>query len=226
MTYRGTGIDVAWIQDKTFSIMRRENFSFIDFESQLLCTSIDINIPVHGAWNRKGQIDLIFGISYWVILFDLVNSRSTTFFIQFSSVAQSCPTLQPHELQHTRPLCPSQTPRVYSNPCPSSWWCHPTISSSVIPFSYCPQSLPASGFFQWVTSLHEVAKVLEFQLQCHSFQWTPRTDLFRWTGWISMQYKGLSRVFSNTTVQKHQFFGAPLSSESNSYIHTWPLEKP
>ena len=86
MTYRGTGIDVAWIQDKTFLIMRRENFSFIDFESQLLCTSIDINIPVHGAWNRKGQIDLIFGISYWIILFDLVNSRSTTFFIQFSSV--------------------------------------------------------------------------------------------------------------------------------------------
>ena len=79
--------------------------------------------------------------------------------------------------------------------------------------------------FQWVSCSHEVAKVPEFQFQHRSFQWTPRTPL-GWTGWISLQSKGLSRVFSNTTVQKHQFFGAQLSLQSNSHIHTWPLEKP
>ena len=88
-------------------------------------------------------------------------------------------TLQPHESQHARPPCPSPTPRVYSNSCPSSRWCHPAISSSVVPFSSCPQSLPASGSFQWVNSSHEVAKVMEFQLQHQSFQWIPRTDLLQ-----------------------------------------------
>ena len=130
-------------------------------------------------------------------------------------------SLRTHELQHTRPPCPSSAPGVHSNSHPSSWWRHPAISSSVVPFYSWPQSLPASkSLFQWVNSSHEVAKVLEFQLQHHSFQWTPRTDLL---GWISLQSKGLSRVFSNTTVQKHQFFGAQLSSQSNSHIHTWPL---
>ena len=81
------------------------------------------------------------------------------------SVTQSCPTLRPHESQHARPPCLSPTPGVYSNSCPMGRWCHPAISSSVIPFSCCPQSLPASGSFQWVNSSHQVAKVLEFQLQ-------------------------------------------------------------
>ena len=85
--------------------------------------------------------------------------------------------LQPHGLQHTRLPCPSPTPGVHSNSCPSSWWYHPTISSSVVPFSSYLQSFPASGFFQEVSSLHQVAKVLEFQLQHQSFQWRPRTDL-------------------------------------------------
>ena len=95
--------------------------------------------------------------------------------VQFnhSSVSNS---LQPHGLQHTRPPCPSPTPRVYPNSCPLSWWCHSTISSSVIPFSSCPQSFPASGLFKWVSSSLQVAKILEFQLQHQSFQWTPRTD--------------------------------------------------
>ena len=83
-------------------------------------------------------------------------------------------SLRPHEPQYARPPCPSPTPGVYPNPCPSSWWYHPAISSSVVPFSSCPQSLPTSGSFQWVNSSHEVAKVLEFQLQHQSFQWTPR----------------------------------------------------
>ena len=94
---------------------------------------------------------------------------------RFSSVQFSCSvvsdSLWPHESQHARPPCPSSTPRAYSNLCPSSRWCHPAISSSVVPFSFCPQSLPASGSFQWVNSLHEVAKVLEFQFQHQSFQW-------------------------------------------------------
>ena len=97
--------------------------------------------------------------------------------VQFSSVAQSCLTLWPHGLQHTSLLCSSPTLGACSNSCPLSWWCHPTISSSVIPISSCLQSFPASGFFKWVSSSHQVAKVLEFQLQHQSFQWIFRTDL-------------------------------------------------
>ena len=102
---------------------------------------------------------------------------------QFSSVQFSHSVmsdyLKPHESQHARPPCPSPSPGVHSNSRPSSRWCHPAISSSVIPFSSCPQSLPDQGLFQWVNSSHEVAKVLEFQLQHQSFQWTPRTDLLQ-----------------------------------------------
>ena len=147
----------------------------------------------------------------------------------FSSVQYSCSvvsdSLWPHESQHARPPCPSPTPRVYSNSCPSCWGCHPAISSSVIPFSSCPQSLPASGSFpmsQFFPSggqnigVSASASVLPMNTQ----DWSPSG----WTGWISTQSKGLSRVFSNTTVQKHQFFGTQLSSQSNSHIHTWPLE--
>ena len=155
---------------------------------------------------------------------NLLNTETAQF--QLSSVAQSCPTLQPHGLQHTRPSYPSPAPGVYSNSCPLSQWCHPTISSSVVPFSSCLQSFPASGSFlrsQFFTSggqrigVSGSASVLPMNIQV----WLP----LGWTGWISLQSKGLSRVFSNTTVQKHQFFGAQLSLESNSYIHTWPLEK-
>ena len=96
--------------------------------------------------------------------------------VQFSRSVVSY-SLQPHESRHARPPCPSQTPRGYSNPCPLSRWCHPAIPSSVVPFSSRPQSFQYQGLFQWVSSSHEVAKVLEFQLQHQSFQWTPRTDL-------------------------------------------------
>ena len=146
--------------------------------------------------------------------------------VQFSSVTQSCPTLWPHQSQHARPPCPSPTPGVYPNSCASSRWCHPAISSSVVPFSSYPQSLPASGCFQMSQlftrgsqsiGVSASASVLPMNTQ----DWSP----LGWTGWISLQSKGLARVFSNTTVQKHQFFGAQLSSQSNSHIHTWPLEK-
>ena len=153
-------------------------------------------------------------------------SDSDTFFrVHFSSVVSD--SLRPHESQHARPPCPSPTPGVHSNSCPSSCWCHPTISSSVVPFSSCPQSLPASEsfpmsqLFAWGgqrIGVSALASVLPMDTQ----DWSPS----EWTGCISLQSKGLLRVFSNTTVQKHQFFSAQLSSPSNSHIHTWPLEKP
>ena len=94
--------------------------------------------------------------------------------VQFSHSVMSN-SLRSHESKHARPPCPSPTPRVYSNSCPLSWWCHPAISSSVVPFSSCPNPSQHQGVFQWVSSSHEVAKVLEFQPQHQSFQWTPRT---------------------------------------------------
>ena len=105
------------------------------------------------------------------------------------SVSKSCPTLTTHGLQHARFPCPSPSPGVCSNSYPLSWWCHPTISSSVVPLSSCLQSCPASGSFPMVSSLHEVAKVLEFQLQHQSFQWTPRTISFRmdWLDLLAVQ---------------------------------------
>ena len=136
-------------------------------------------------------------------------------------------SLQPHELQHTRPPCPSPTPEIHSDSRPSSQWYHPAISSSVIPFSSCPQSLPASEsfpmnqLFAWGGQSTGVSALASF-LPKKSQGWSPS----EWTRWISLQSKGLSRVFSNTTVQKHQFFDAQPSSQSNSHIHTWPLEKP
>ena len=121
-------------------------------------------------------------------------------------------SLRPHGLQHTTPPCPSPIPRVYSNSSPLNWWCHPTISSSVVPFSSCPQSLPASRSFpvsQLFTGGGQDSGVSASAsvLPMNTEDWSP----FRWTGWISLQSKGLSRVFSKTTVQKHQFFSAQLS---------------
>ena len=134
-------------------------------------------------------------------------------------------SLWPHESQHARPPCLSPTPRVYSNSCPKSRWCHPAISSSVVPFSSCPQSLaesrsfPMSQLFAWggqSTGISASASVLPKKSQ----GWSPS----EWTGWISLQSKGLPRVFSNTTVQKHQFFSTQLSSQSNAHSQTWLLD--
>ena len=120
--------------------------------------------------------------------------------------------LRPHKLQHNRPPGPSPTPRVYPNPCALSQWCHPTISSSVIPFSSCLQSLPASGSFQMSQLFASGAQSIGVSastsvLPMNTQDWSP----LGWTGLISSQSKGLSRVFSNTAVQKHQFFCAQLS---------------
>ena len=142
--------------------------------------------------------------------FDSIMSIIKPFQFNRSVVSDS---LRPHESQHTRPPCPSPTPGVYSDSCPLSRWCHPAVSSSVVPFSSCPQSLPASGslpmsqFFAWGgpnIGVSASTSVLPMNTQ----DWAP----LWWTGWISLQSKGLSRVFSNTTVQKHHFFGAQLSS--------------
>ena len=154
-----------------------------------------------------------------------------TVFASFSSVQFSRSVMSeflwPHGLQHARLPCPSSTPRAYSNSCTLSQWCHPTISSCVIPFSSCPQSFLASGSFQisqFFTSGGQIFRVSTSAslLPVNIQDWFP----LGWTSWISLKSKGLSKVFSNTTVQTHQFFGAQLSSQSNFHIRIWPLEKP
>ena len=138
-------------------------------------------------------------------------TENTEASVQFSRSVVS-DSLRPHESQHARPACPSPTHGVYPNSCPLSQWCHPTISSSVVPFSFCLQSFPSSGSFpvsQFFTSggqsigVSASASVLPMYIQ----DWFP----LGLTGLISLKSKGLSRVFSNTTVQKHQFFGTQLS---------------
>ena len=147
--------------------------------------------------------------SYYISLFAYLFFKEVSVQFSHSVVSNS---LRPPELKHARPPRPSPTAGVYPNPCPLSRWCHPIISSSVIPFSSCPQSFPASGSFQMSqlfasggqsTGVSASTSVLPMKTQ----DWSP----LGWTGWISLQSKGLSRVFSNTTVQKNQLFGAQLS---------------
>ena len=164
--------------------------------------------------------------SLFLFLFSCKARSYQTLSVQFICSVMS-DSLRPHELQHARPPCPSPTPRVHSDSHPSSQWCHPAISSSVVPFSSCPQSLPASEsfpmsqLFSWGGQSTGVSGLASF-LPKKSHSWSPS----EWTGWISLQSKGLSRVFFNTTVQKHQILGALPSLQSNSHIHTWLLEKP
>ena len=189
---------------------------------------------------------LLLGLDFWYIhlsitltclwpisleIYFLPSILKTTYMqmcsVLFSSVAQLCLTLCDPMNRNTPGLPVHHQLRVHSNERPSSRWCHLAISSSVIPFSFYPQSLPASEsfpmsqLFAWggqSTGVSASASFLPKNIQ----DWSP----LGWTGWISLQSKGLSRGFSSTTVQKHQFFGAQLSSQSNSHIHTWPLEKP
>ena len=162
----------------------------------------------------------------WYYIQSELNRFSAKFMSMWkhSSVQFSCSVVSDslwlHGLQHARLLCPSPTPRAYSDSCPSSQWCHPTISSSVIPFSSCLQSFPASGSFpmsQFFTSGGQSIGVLasKWVLAMNTQDWFP----LGLTGWISLPSKGLSRVFSNTSVQKNQCFGAQSSLWSNSHIH-------
>ena len=162
-------------------------------------------------------------VSKYILYFEHLDKSCS---IQFSHSVMS-DSLWPHGLQHTRLPCPSPTPGVYSNSCPLGWWYHQAISSSVVPFSFCPQSLPASGSFP-KNQLSESGgqsigasgstSVLPMNIQ----GWF----LLVFTGLISLQSKGLLTVFSRPTIWKHHFFGAQTSLWSNSHIHTWLLEKP
>ena len=192
------------------------------------CVWLNINI-CSSTWNKPFSIKPLESAisalwSYKLSIYICLNLVFSS--VQFSRSVVS-DSLRPHESQHARPPCPSPTPRVQSNSHPLSPWCYPAISSSVVPFSSCPQSLPASEsfpmsqLFSWGGQSTGVSALASF-LPKKSQGWSP----LEWTGWISLQSKGLSRVFSSATVQKHQFFSAQLSSQSNSHIHTWLLEKP
>ena len=181
---------------------------------------IGFEADIRGVWYNC-QPWLAFTVSssltqhcgkYWGLICSMNLHANYNLVGRISSVTQSCLTLRPHRLQHARIPCPSPTPRACSNSCPLSWWGHPTISSSIVPFSTCLQSFPAPGSFpmnQFFASGGQSigdsasASVLPMNI----WDWFP----LGLTGWISLQSKGLSRVLSNTTVQNHQFFGAQLS---------------
>ena len=186
------------------------------------------NIHFRSKYKRNKWYNvLIFQIKLlYVSLMVTEKQKSMVSSVQFSGTVVS-DSLWPHGPQYARPPCPSPTPRACSNSCPSSRWCHPTISSSVFPFPSCLQSLPASGSFtvgHFFTSGGQSigASASASVLPMNTQGWSP----LGWTGWISLQSKGLSRVFSNTAVQTHQFCGAQPSSQSNSHIHIWSQEKP
>ena len=167
--------------------------------------SISKHLSPFIRYRGSTQLDYIL---LWSIFYNLIFITTS---VQFSHSVVS-DSLQTHVPQHTRPPCPSPTPRLYPNSCPLSQWCHPAISSSVIPFSSCLQCFPASGSFQmslFFTSGGQMIGVSASTsvLPMNNQDWSP----LGWTGWISLLSKGLSRVFSNTTVQKHQFFSAQLS---------------
>ena len=181
----------------------------------------------HGVVARAWILttDKILNLLFPIMKFRMVTHPISS--VQFSSVTQSCLTLcDPWNAARQASLSIT-TSRIYSNSRLLSWWCHPAISSSVVPFSSCSQSLPASKsfpmsqLFAWGGQSTGVSALASF-LPKNNQGWSP----LEWTGWSSLQSMGLSRVFSNTTVQKHQFFGAQPSSQSNSHIHTWILEKP
>ena len=183
-----------------------------------------IRIQVHSLFSLTYLFYLIWIIYLWVLWDGVYDQTLCSVQLSRSVVSDS---LWPHGLQHARLPCPSPTPTVYSNSCPLSRWYHPTISSSVVPFSSCLQSFPASGSFQMSLFFASGGQSIGVSAPTSVFpmniqDWFP----FRLTDLISLQSKRLSRVFSNTTVQKHQFFSTQLSLYSNSHIHTWLLEKP
>ena len=190
----------------TYILCIHDIYAFLfSFSISKLCSSPMI-------FSKMLQISKIFFQNiYW-------NNLHTSGPLQFKSmlfralslVAQVCLTLQPHGLQHVRLPCPTRTPRACSNSCPSSQWCHPKISSSVVPFSSCPQSLPASGSFQMISSSQQVAKVLEFQFQ---HQWIDLLDFLAVQGTLKSL---LQHHSSKTSILRCSAFN----------IHTWPLEKP
>ena len=188
-------------------------------------------------WQRTEQKKKVIEKNYWNSPYKFNKTEINTYLsiincsVQFSSVQFTRSVvsdyLRPHESQHVKPPCPSPTPRVHSDSGPSSQWCHPAISSSVVPFFSCPPIPPSIKVFSnESTRCMRWPKYWSFSFSIIPSKEIPGLIPSEWIDWISLQSKGLSRVFSNTTVQKHQFFGTQLSSQSNSHIHTWPLEKP
>ena len=182
------------------------------------------NIPLHKINHSSLPLTFVFCQQQSVnsllsafLRYHLINVLIFPHSVQFSRTVVS-DSLRPHESQHARPPCPSPTPGIYPSSCPLSQWCHSTISSSVVPFSSFPQSFPASGSFQMSQLFASGGQSIGVSastsvLAMNTEDWTP----LGWTGWISLQSKGLSRVFPNTTVQKHQFFSVQLSLRSNSH---------
>ena len=203
---------------------RNNNSKFNSFLAQKLSQNFEITLPL-----LLNMFKYLYGSQFFLNLKEMFYFSLPRLEPFDTGVGDSVTSdsLQPQGLHHTRPPCPSPTPGVYSNSCSLSQRCHPTISSSVVPFSSSLQSFPVSGSFPMsqlfasggqIIGVSASASVLPMNIK----DWFP----LGWTHWISLLFKWLSRVFSNTTVQKHQFFGAQLSSQSNSHIPTWPLEKP
>ena len=209
-------------------------------EARPLTSLTIINLKWLKDWNtRHGSIKVweenteysFLTLILTIIFFQLTLKSPATKLACFSSLQFSrsvvSDSLRPHESHHVRPSCPLPMARIHSDSCISSRWCHPAISSSIVPFSFCPQSLSASEsfltsqLFAWGGQNTGVSALALF-LPNNTQGWSP----LEWTNWISLRSKGLSGVFSNTSLQKNQFFGAQLSSQSNSHIHTWPQEKP
>ena len=214
---------MSWISNSCWNKgIKYQSLQLFSGGSTTLCVCVHVDGVEwerrEGEMGKEGRRQRV-GTSDKMLIIDFVT-------VQFSHSVVS-DSLRPHGLQHARLPCPSPIPRACSDSCPLSWWCHPTISSSVVPFFSHLQSFPALGSFpmsQFFTSggqsirVSASASVLPVNIQ----DWFP----LGWTGLISLQSKGLSRVFSSPTVQRHQFFGAQLSLWSNSHIHTWLLEKP
>ena len=209
LAVRGTLKSLLQHHSSKASILRRSAFFTVQLSHPYMTAGKTIAL-IRRTFVGEVTSLLLNMLSRLVITF-LPRSKRLFSSVQFSRSVVS-DSLQPHELQHARPTCPSPIPGVHLNSCPSSRWCYPVISSSVIPFSSCPQSLPASEpfpmsqLFAWSGQSTGVSALASF-LPKKSQGWSPS----EWTGWISLQSKGLSRVFSNTTVQKHQFFGTQLS---------------
>ena len=182
-------------------------------ESICINTHVPLQLPILKTMGKNHYREISYQDNLGFIFRKPASIRQTLIFnlVQFSRSVVS-DSLRSHGLEHSRPPCPLSTPGVYSNSCPSSWWCHPTISSSVVPFSSHPLSFPASGSLQmsqfFASGGHSIrvsASASVLPMNIHDW------FLLGWTVWISLQSKGLSRVFSNTAVQKHQFFDAQLS---------------
>ena len=168
---------------------------------------------------RVRELSMVMEIFY-ILLWIIASS------VQFShSAVSDCSW--PHESQHTRPPCPSPAPGIHPNSCPSNQWCHPAISSSAVPFSSCFQSFPASESFQMSQLFASRGQSVGVSASTSVLpMYTQDRSPLGWTGWISLQPMGISKVLSNTTVQKHQFFCTQFSLQSNSHIHTWLLKNP